>query len=412
MAEVTLEEVTKVFGEDVVAVNKMNLDIPDGEFVVFVGPSGCGKSTALRMIAGLEDISGGKVFIGDQVVNDLPPRQRDIAMVFQNYALYPHMNVRENMGFALKLRKIDKSEISRRVDEAARILSIERFLDRKPKALSGGQRQRVALGRAIVREPKAFLMDEPLSNLDAKLRVQMRTEIAKLHNRIGVTTIYVTHDQTEAMTMADRIVVLKDGEVQQVATPQIMYDQPDNVFVAGFIGSPAMNFIMARLERENGGYDVVFGKTRLHMTQEEVATAKEKGYDPESFTGKDVILGIRPEDIEDAGTDAAEAIGGSEGENTMEIEAQVIESMGSEKYLYFEVPKEQAAHIESLSEMTDDEAPEEGDGAEGGSTDESGDMMVARVAAESTAKEGEKMRLVVDPSKVHLFDPESEKAIF
>ncbi|HEX6709820.1 MAG TPA: sn-glycerol-3-phosphate ABC transporter ATP-binding protein UgpC [Rubrobacter sp.] len=410
MAEVTLEEVSKVFGEDVIAVNKLSLDIPDGEFVVFVGPSGCGKSTALRMIAGLEDISGGKVFIGDQVVNDLPPRQRDIAMVFQNYALYPHMNVRENMGFALKLRKMDKSEISRRVDEAARILSIERFLDRKPKALSGGQRQRVALGRAIVREPKAFLMDEPLSNLDAKLRVQMRTEIAKLHNRIGTTTIYVTHDQTEAMTMADRIVVLKDGYAQQIATPQIMYDQPDNVFVAGFIGSPAMNFIMARLEKQNGGHDVVFGRTRLHMTQEEVATAKEKGYDPEAFTGKDVILGIRPEDIEDAGTDAAEAIGGSEGPNTMDVEPQVIESMGSEKYLYFEVPKEHAAHLDSLSEMTDDEVPEEGDG--GGAADESGDMMVARVAAESVAKEGNKMRLVIDPSKVHLFDPETEKAIF
>ena len=412
MADVTLEEVTKVFGEDVVAVNKMNLDIPDGEFVVFVGPSGCGKSTALRMIAGLEDISGGKVFIGDQVVNDLPPRQRDIAMVFQNYALYPHMNVRENMGFALKLRKMDKSEISRRVDEAARILSIERFLDRKPKALSGGQRQRVALGRAIVREPKAFLMDEPLSNLDAKLRVQMRTEIAKLHNRLGVTTIYVTHDQTEAMTMADRIVVLKDGEVQQIASPQIMYDQPDNVFVAGFIGSPAMNFIVARLEKENGGHEVVFGKTRLHLTQEELARARERGYDPEAFTGKDVILGIRPEHIEDAGTEAAEAIGGSQGANTMEVDPQVIESMGSEKYLYFEVPREQAAHLDSLAEMTDDEAPEEGDGAEGGSADESGDMMVARVAAESTAKEGEKMRLVIDASKVQLFDPESEKAIF
>ena len=333
-------------------------------------------------------------------------------MVFQNYALYPHMNVRENMGFALKLRKMDKSEISRRVDEAARILSIERFLDRKPKALSGGQRQRVALGRAIVREPKAFLMDEPLSNLDAKLRVQMRTEIAKLHNRIGTTTIYVTHDQTEAMTMADRIVVLKDGEVQQIATPQIMYDQPDNVFVAGFIGSPAMNFIMARLEKQNGRHEVVFGGTRLPLTQEELARARERGYDPEAFTGKDVILGIRPEHIEDAGTEAAEAVGGSEGANTMDVEPQVIESMGSEKYLYFEVPKEQAAHLNSLSEMTDDEASEGGDGAEGGSADESGDMMVARVAAESTAKEGEKMRLVIDSTKVQLFDPETEKAIF
>jgi len=409
MAEVTLEEVTKVFGEDVVAVDKMNLDIPDGEFVVFVGPSGCGKSTALRMIAGLEDISAGKVFIGDQVVNELPPRERDIAMVFQNYALYPHMNVRENMGFALKLRKMDKSEIERRVNEAARILSIERFLDRKPKALSGGQRQRVALGRAIVREPKAFLMDEPLSNLDAKLRVQMRTEIAKLHNRIGTTSIYVTHDQTEAMTMADRIVVLRDGKVQQIATPQIMYDQPDNVFVAGFIGSPAMNFIAAHLEKSNGGHEVVFGNSRLPLTQEEIGRAKERGYDPESFTNKEVVLGIRPEHIEDAETEAAEAIGGSEGANTMDVEPQVIESMGSEKYLYFEVGGEQAAHLQSLGDMTEDEAPEENGG---GSADESGEMMVARVAAESVAKEGQQMRLVIDASKVKLFDPESEEAIF
>src|SRR3954466_1051133 len=287
MAEVTLEEVTKVFGEDVVAVDKMNLDIPDGEFVVFVGPSGCGKSTALRMIAGLEDISAGKVFIGDQVVNELPPRERDIAMVFQNYALYPHMNVRENMGFALKLRKMGKSEIARRVDEAARILSIERFLDRKPRALSGGQRQRVALGRAIVREPRAFLMDEPLSNLDAKLRVQMRTEIAKLHNRIGTTTIYVTHDQTEAMTMADRIVVLKDGVVQQVASPQQMYERPLNVFVAGFIGSPAMNFIRAWLEREKGGFTATFARTRIPLTGE----AAGEREDLEAYAGKEVILG-------------------------------------------------------------------------------------------------------------------------
>jgi multiple sugar transport system ATP-binding protein len=363
----------------------------------------------LRMIAGLEDISSGKVFIGDQVVNELPPRERDIAMVFQNYALYPHMNVRENMGFALKLRKLDKSEIDRRVDEAARILSIERFLDRKPKALSGGQRQRVALGRAIVREPKAFLMDEPLSNLDAKLRVQMRTEIAKLHNRIGTTSIYVTHDQTEAMTMADRIVVLRDGKVQQIATPQIMYDQPVNVFVAGFIGSPAMNFISARLEKANGGHEVVFGNTRLALTQEAIGGAREKGYDPESFTGKDVILGVRPEHIEDAGTEAAEGIGGSDGQNTMEVDPQVIESMGSEKYLYFEVGGEQAAHLESLGDMTEDETS--GDDG-GGSADESGEMMVARVAAESTAKEGQQMRLVIDSSKVQLFDPETEQAIF
>src|ERR687886_403815 len=263
MAEVTLEEVTKVFGEDVIAVDKMNLDIPDGEFVVFVGPSGCGKSTALRMIAGLEDISAGKVFIGDQVVNELPPRQRDIAMVFQNYALYPHMNVRENMGFALKLRKMDKSEIERRVDEAAKILSIERFLDRKPKALSGGQRQRVALGRAIVREPAAFLMDEPLSNLDAKLRVQTRAEISRLQRDVNVTTLYVTHDQIEAMTMGDRVAVLKKGVLQQMDSPQNLYRKPANVFFAGFIGSPAMNMVEADIQRDDGSFVVGFGGHRL-----------------------------------------------------------------------------------------------------------------------------------------------------
>ena len=414
MAEVTLEDVTKVFGEDVVAVDKMNLDIPDGEFVVFVGPSGCGKSTALRMIAGLEDITGGKVFIGDQVVNDLPPRQRDIAMVFQNYALYPHMNVRENMGFALKLRKMDKSEISRRVEEAARILSIERFLDRKPKALSGGQRQRVALGRAIVREPKAFLMDEPLSNLDAKLRVQMRTEIAKLHNRIGTTSIYVTHDQTEAMTMADRIVVLKDGKVQQIDSPQQMYDHPNNVFVAGFIGSPAMNFLRARLEKENGGYTVTFGSTRMPLSREVVAEVKDRrGQDLGEHVGE-IVLGIRPEHMEDAQTEAAEALGVTDGSNSVDVEAQVIESMGSEKYIYFEPPREQAVHLSSVAEMTDDEGGE-GDAGEDSmgwsAEDVGGNLMVARVAPESTAREGQTMRLVVDPSKIRIFDLETEQAI-
>ena len=411
MAEVTLENVTKVYGEDVVAVRDMNLDIPDGEFVVFVGPSGCGKSTALRMIAGLEDISGGKVFIEDNVVNDLPPRDRDIAMVFQNYALYPHMNVRENMGFALKLKKFDKEEINRRVDEAARVLSIEHFLDRKPKALSGGQRQRVALGRAIVREPKAFLMDEPLSNLDAKLRVQMRTEIAKLHNRIGTTTIYVTHDQTEAMTMADRIVVLKDGVVQQVDHPQDMYDNPKNVFVAGFIGSPAMNFIRAKLEKENGGYVATFGKTRLQLNKQAVEEAREKGSDPEQYAGKEVVLGIRPEHIEDS--EVAEDIDTSSG-NTMEVEPQVIESMGSEKYLYFEVGKEHAAELESVKAMTDDEGDggdDGGDEDEGGSPEGSGDMMVARIAPESKAGEGKKVQLAIDSEHIRLFDLESEEAI-
>ena len=404
MAEVTLDNVTKVYGEDVIAVRDMNLDIPDGEFVVFVGPSGCGKSTALRMIAGLEDISGGKVFIADEVVNDLPPRERDIAMVFQNYALYPHMNVRENMGFALKLKKFQKDEINRRVEEAARVLSIEHFLDRKPKALSGGQRQRVALGRAIVREPKAFLMDEPLSNLDAKLRVQMRTEIAKLHNRIGTTTIYVTHDQTEAMTMADRIVVLKDGVVQQVDHPQDMYDHPKNVFVAGFIGSPAMNFIRAKLEKENGGYVATFGKTRLPLSKQAIGEAKEKGSDLDKYAGQEVVLGIRPEHIEDS--QVAEDIDTSAG-NTMEVEPQVIESMGSEKYLYFEVGEEHAAHLESVAAMIEDEGGDD----EGGSPEGGGDLMVARIAAESGAKEGQKVQLALDANQIRLFDPESEEAI-
>jgi multiple sugar transport system ATP-binding protein len=412
MAEVTMEDVTKVYGEDVVAVRDMNLDIPDGEFVVFVGPSGCGKSTALRMIAGLEDISSGKVFIGDNVVNDLPPRERDIAMVFQNYALYPHMNVRENMGFALKLRKMDKASIDRRVNEAARILSIERFLDRKPKALSGGQRQRVALGRAIVREPKAFLMDEPLSNLDAKLRVQMRTEIAKLHNRIGTTTIYVTHDQTEAMTMADRIVVLKDGVVQQVDSPQQMYDHPNNVFVAGFIGSPAMNFLRARLEQENGGYEVTFGNTRIPLSREVVGEVKERrGQDLGEYVG-DIVLGIRPEHMEDSQTEAAEVLGGAESTSCVEVQAQVIESMGSEKYIYFEPPREQTVHLDRLAEMTDDaEGGAEEDTGGGSAEDPGGNLMVARVAPESAAHEGQTMRLVVDSSKIRLFDPETEQAI-
>jgi multiple sugar transport system ATP-binding protein len=397
LAEITLEDVSKVYGGDVVAVRDVNLDIRDGEFVVFVGPSGCGKTTVLRMIAGLEEITSGKVFIGEDVVNDLPPRDRDVAMVFQNYALYPHMNVRQNMGFALKLRKMDKAEITRRVEEAARILGIEGLLDRKPRALSGGQRQRVALGRAIVREPSAFLMDEPLSNLDAKLRVQMRTEIGKLHNRIGTTTIYVTHDQTEAMTMADRIVVLKEGVVQQVASPQEMYERPVNAFVAGFIGSPAMNFIQARLERENGAFAATFGCTRIPLSREVVGESE----DLKAYANKEVVLGIRPEHIEDARL--AEDTAGANAPNTLEVEPQVIESMGSEKYVYFGVPKSQAVHLDSIEEMM---------GAEGsGSADDSGELMVARVSVESTARLGEKMRLALDASKIRLFDPYTEEAI-
>jgi multiple sugar transport system ATP-binding protein len=404
VAEVTMEEVSKIYSEDVLAVDSMSLAIKDGEFVVFVGPSGCGKSTALRMIAGLENISKGKVFIGDHVVNDLPPRERDVAMVFQNYALYPHMNVRENMGFALKLRKMGKGEVNRRVEEAARILSIERFLDRKPKALSGGQRQRVALGRALVREPKAFLMDEPLSNLDAKLRVQMRTEIAKLHNRIGTTTIYVTHDQTEAMTMADRIVVLKDGIVQQVDSPQQMYEHPVNVFVASFIGSPAMNFMRARLEKDSGDYAVAFGQTRVSLSREVVGKSEGLG----QYAGKEIVLGIRPEHIEDASFTEI-----TSDSDCITVTPQVIESMGSEKYLYFGVDKEQAAHLESIEKLTEGEGEgADQDGAEGsGSADDFGELMVARVSAESQARIEHSLRLAIDASKIRLFDPETEKAI-
>jgi multiple sugar transport system ATP-binding protein len=397
LAGVTLENVSKVYGGDVVAVREVNLEIRDGEFVVFVGPSGCGKTTVLRMVAGLEEITSGKVFIGEDVVNDLPPRERDVAMVFQNYALYPHMNVRENMGFALTLRKMAKREIAGRVEEAARTLGIERLLDRKPRALSGGQRQRVALGRAIVREPKAFLMDEPLSNLDAKLRVLMRTEISKLHNRIGTTTIYVTHDQTEAMTMADRIVILKEGVVQQVASPQELYERPVNVFVAGFIGSPAMNFVRAYLEHANGGFAATFGRTRIPLSREVAGEALK------AYAGKELVLGIRPEHIEDASF--SEGAAGAKALNTIEVEPQVIESMGSEKNVYFGVPREQTAHLRSIEEMGDE-------GAEGaGSTDSFDDLMVARVSAESVARLGQKMRLAVDASKVHLFDPDTEGAI-
>jgi multiple sugar transport system ATP-binding protein len=387
-----MENVSKVYDEDVVAVRDISLDIGDGEFVVFVGPSGCGKSTALRMIAGLEDVTHGRVFIGDNLVNDLPPRERDVAMVFQNYALYPHMNVRENMGFALKLKKMNKDEIDRRVDEAARILSIERFLDRKPKALSGGQRQRVALGRAIVREPSVFLMDEPLSNLDAKLRVQMRTEIGKLHDRIGTTTIYVTHDQTEAMTMADRIVLLKDGVVQQVATPQEMYDNPENVFVAGFVGSPAMNFVRAHLEKENGGLAAVFGDVRVSLPKETIRRAR----DVERFIGREVILGIRPEDLEDVGM--TENVRGAA---TLEVKPQVIESVGSAKYVYFALDRGLTARTPSIDMVGrigwDDEASKE--------------LLVARVSPGSEAQRGHTVRLVLEPSKVHLFDPETEETI-
>src|SRR3954453_23286363 len=322
MAQVELKSIWKRYPDGFEAVKDMDLDISDGEFMILVGPSGCGKSTALRMMAGLEDITDGDLLIGGERVNDLEPRERDIAMVFQNYALYPHMTVRENMGFALKLAKTDESEITSKVDEAADILDLKQHLERKPANLSGGQRQRVAMGRALVRNPKTFLMDEPLSNLDAKLRVQMRTEVSRIQNRLGTTTVYVTHDQTEAMTLGDRVAVMRAGIIQQVAPPKVLYDDPINLFVAGFIGSPSMNFLPGRLEGET--IRLPFGEVPLpgHLRGRMKAQAG----------AQDVIVGIRPEHFEDARV-AGEAMTGLR----FQAKVQVVESMGSELYVYFDV---------------------------------------------------------------------------
>lgn len=371
MAGVRLNHIYKRYAGDVTAVNDFHLDIQDKEFLVLVGPSGCGKSTTLRMIAGLEEITEGELYIGDRVVNDVAPKDRDIAMVFQSYALYPHMNVYENMAFGLKLRKFKKDEIDRRVREAAQILDIEHLLDRKPKALSGGQRQRVALGRAIVRDPQVFLMDEPLSNLDAKLRVQMRTEISKLHKRLQTTVVYVTHDQTEAMTMGDRIVVMKDGLVQQADTPEQIYNHPVNMFVAGFIGSPSMNFIDGKLVENNGevrfqsaNFDVVIPEGRAKLLREK------------KYVGKDVIIGVRPEDIHDEPL-FLEASPNS----TFTAVVDVAENMGAEMFLYLS-----------------------GIGS---------DTVVARINARTGGKQmGAKMTLAADMNKIHIFDKETELAVF
>jgi multiple sugar transport system ATP-binding protein len=368
MASVTLKHIYKVYPGGVTAVSDFNLDIADKEFIVLVGPSGCGKSTTLRMVAGLEEITEGELYIGDKLMNDVAPKDRDIAMVFQNYALYPHMTVYDNMAFGLKLRKTPKAEIDRRVKEAARILDIEHLLNRKPKALSGGQRQRVALGRAIVREPKVFLMDEPLSNLDAKLRVQMRTEITKLHNRLQTTFIYVTHDQTEAMTMGTRIVVMKDGFVQQVDTPQNLYDFPVNLFVAGFIGSPQMNFINAKLVKENDGVYAVFDNNKIKVPEGKIKRLK----DP-SYIGKDIIMGIRPEDMHDEEIFLQNAT-----DSTVKAYVDVVELMGSETYLYLTI---------------------------------AGQNVTARVDPRSTARAGDTIRIALDPNRLHFFDKDTEETL-
>ncbi len=378
MASLSLKHIYKKYAGNVLAVSDFNLEIKDKEFVIMVGPSGCGKSTTLRMIAGLEEITSGELYIGDRLVNDVAPKDRDIAMVFQNYALYPHMTVFDNMAFGLKLRKTPKDEIKRRVEEAARILDIEHLLDRKPAALSGGQRQRVALGRAIVREPKVFLLDEPLSNLDAKLRAQMRTELSKLHQKLHTTFIYVTHDQTEAMTMADRIVVMKDGVIQQVDSPQRLYDLPCNMFVAGFIGSPQMNFIESKIVKKDDTFYVEFGsedtKTRRGVKYHiPLPAAKVEGKNLDEYVGKEVIMGIRPEDVHDEPRLLKEFA-----DCKVQAKVEVTEMMGAETFLYFNVE---------------------------------GYDFTARVEPTSTAHPGDEVEIALENTKIHLFDKDTERTI-
>jgi len=400
MAGVTFSDVGKVYPDGTRAVGDMDLEIADGEFMVLVGPSGCGKTTALRMVAGLEEISEGVVKIGERVVNHVPARDRDIAMVFQSYALYPHLTVYENIAFGLRLRGMPKGEIDKRVRDAARILALDEFLDRKPRALSGGQRQRVAMGRAIVREPAAYLMDEPLSNLDAKLRVHMRAEIASLQNQLGVTTIYVTHDQVEAMTMGDRVAVMRKGELQQVAPPQELYERPVNLFVGGFIGSPAMNLVEATIERRNGAHVAKVGSQSLALGEEvlKVRPALEK------YAGRTIVLGIRPESLEDASLEP-------DIPDDRQIKGVVVlrEPLGSEIVAHFEVDAPPAL-TEDVRELARDVGQEskvqeitEGD---------TKTVMVGRFGPRSRVKNGETIDVAVDTSGVHLFDVESGAGIY
>jgi multiple sugar transport system ATP-binding protein len=391
MAEIVLDGVSKRFADGFEAVKDMSLDVADGEFVILVGPSGCGKSTALRMIAGLEDITEGELRIGDTVVNQMAPKERDIAMVFQNYALYPHMTVRENMAFPLKLAKVPEEEAEKKVEEAARILDLTEHLDRKPANLSGGQRQRVAMGRAIVRDPKAFLMDEPLSNLDAKLRVQMRTEVSRIQSRLGTTTVYVTHDQTEAMTLGDRVAVMRSGVLQQVGSPGELYGNPKNLFVAGFIGSPAMNFMPATIDG-----DIVklpIGDVRI---PDEVRQRVESG----DGARDSVIVGIRPESFEDASL-----LGGETRDRgaIFKTKIDLVESLGAEDYVYFQV-ESGALESDQLQELAEDagahEVPSSGEG-----------QVVARVDAASELKRGAEAELWLDTSKLHFFDPSTGQSL-
>ncbi len=393
MAEIHFSDVGKIYPGGTRAIEDVSFEVGDGEFVVLVGPSGCGKSTLLRMVAGLEEITEGEIRIGEKVVNDVPPKDRDIAMVFQNYALYPHMTVFDNMAFGLKLRKLPKEEIKSRVDDAARVLEITDFLSRKPKALSGGQRQRVAMGRAIVREPKAFLMDEPLSNLDAKLRVQMRSELGELHARLKTTTLYVTHDQVEAMTMGDRVAVIRKGTLQQVDTPRKLYDHPVNIFVAGFIGSPSMNFVYAKLEADGDSVSAAFGEDRLRVAPE--LMAQRPGL--RGYIGKDLVLGIRPEVFENAREGVPEG-------QFLGVTVALVEQLGSEAFVHFEkhVPPVVTPDIQEL--LAD----------QGQDPSVLGDMtkFTARIDPDAAPKLGEKIKLSVDGSKLHFFDRDSGAAIY
>ena len=402
MAGVSFDGVSKVYPDGTRAVSDVDLEIKDSEFMVLVGPSGCGKTTALRMVAGLEDISEGVLKIGDRVVNHVPPRDRDIAMVFQSYALYPHLSVYENIAFGLRLKKVNKAEVDKRVKEAARILGLEPFLKRKPRALSGGQRQRVAMGRAIVRQPKAFLMDEPLSNLDAKLRVQMRAEIARLQSDLGTTTIYVTHDQVEAMTMGDRVAVMRKGELQQVASPQELYDHPVNLFVGGFIGSPAMNMLEASLGRANGGLAVEAGEQRIVLGEETVSARPAL----KNFDGRKVVLGIRPEDLEDAALASDVPT-----DRRLHGKVELREALGSEIMVHFTIdaPPALTEDVRELAQdIGDERAMAEAEAGEGARQT----TMVGRFGARSGVRVGETAEVAVDTRALHFFDPESGLGIY
>jgi len=399
MAGVSFEAVKKVYPDGTLAIPGLDLEVTDGEFMVLVGPSGCGKTTALRMVAGLEEISGGVLRIGDRVVNHVPSRDRDIAMVFQSYALYPHLSVFENIAFGLRVKKVPKDEIERRVNDAARVLDLEPFLKRKPRALSGGQRQRVAMGRAIVRQPQAFLMDEPLSNLDAKLRVQMRAEIARLQHDLGVTTIYVTHDQVEAMTMGDRVAVMRKGELQQVAEPEELYDRPVNLFVGGFIGSPAMNMVEAKLARSNGHLVASSGSHSIALDDETLSAHPAL----ESYVGSNVILGIRPEDLEDASL-----VTDTPAERRLTGTVRLRESLGSEVMVHLEVdaPPALTEDVRELAQDMDAVAIQSLDG----DADET--TLVGRFNARSRVREGDVAEVAVDTRSLHFFDPGTGLGIY